>query len=384
MAHENCILLSHATDLKAVHERLSIAFGPESLQIEGPPDLWTRITLTRRKLLRKVSVTFVPLPPPQLEEAQRRLKHVYQSIPAENPAILTKLLAKIATSRLGIDIQASAGLRGLEEPVFMVAEVLDAIIFWQGSKMLDKKGRLILDFEGRSGVRDLEVLVDAALLDQHTPVTEAGMARKERTEAVLKGRKIPFVRTLPPIEGEEVAQIRPVEEVVGRALALMLVAVKAEGLEDEIVQRVMADFGIDAFLSPDERAFIADPAPDQQSTINFLWRYEGLWVMLWALGYIEELSFPDQICDVPRSVTIIRESGGHAGFLAGSKLRTTAGILDQCDLAYRLNWAVTDARLRGEPAPANMEAGVVYERHYALNWLRCYLDQDWDDVRADT
>jgi hypothetical protein len=384
MATENCILLSHATDLAAVHERLTTAFGKDAFAIEGPPEAWHKISFQRRKLFRKLSATFEALPEDKLEEVQRRLKHVYQSIPAENPNVLTKLFARIATSRLAIEVQAPTGLGGFEEHVFLIAGELDAIIFWQGSKMLDKKGRLIMDFEGRSGMKDLEVVVDASLLDQHTPVTESGKARKENTEAFLKIRKVPVAKTLPPIEGDEVARIRSVEEVAGRALALMLVAVKAEGLEDEIVQRVMTDFGIESFLSPDERTFIADPNPAQQDKINFIWRYEGLWVMLWALGYIEELPFPDQICDVPRSVTIIRESGSHAAFLAGSKLRSVAAILDQCDLAYRLNWAVTDARLRGESAPASLESGVVYERHYALNWLRNYLDQEWDDVRTDT
>jgi hypothetical protein len=27
---------------------------------------------------------------------------------------------------------------------------------------------------------------------------------------------------------------------------------------------------------------------------------------------------------------------------------------------------------------------VVYERHYALNWLTGYMDQDWDDISTDT
>jgi hypothetical protein len=384
MAIENCILLSNSMDLSQAHERLAVAFGEDTFQTEGSSDNWRKITLTRRKWFRQAAVTFTPLDSVQLEEVQKRLKHVYQSIPAENPDILQRLLIKIATSRLAIDVQAPSGFRGLEEAVFMMADAMDAIIFWQGSKMLDKKGRLVMDFQGRSGIRELAVTVDAAELDAHTPLTEAGKARKEKTEVFLKRLQIPIAKGLPPIEGEEVAQIRSVQEIAGRALALMIVAVKAEGLEDPIVQRVMSDFAIAPLLTPNERAFIADPEPSQQDKINFIWRYEGLWVMLWVLGYIDTLAFPDQICDVGKAVSIIQESGNPAGFLQGSRMRTATEVLDQCDLIYRLNWAVVDARLRGEPAPANMEAGVVYERHYALNWLRCYLGQEWDDVRTDT
>ena len=60
-------------------------------------------------------------------------------------------------------------------------------------------------------------------------------------------------------------------------------------------------------------------------------------------------------------------------------------MLDQADLIYRLHWCVVDARLRNQPEPpADLQPGVVYERHYALNWLRGYHNADWDDVSTDT
>ena len=49
-----------------------------------------------------------------------------------------------------------------------------------------------------------------------------------------------------------------------------------------------------------------------------------------------------------------------------------------------MHWAVVDARLRGQDAPSQIEAGIVYERHYALNWLIGYFGQDWDNVKTDT
>lgn len=384
MANENCILLSNVTDLSLVHNRLTIAYGPTGFTTVGPADNWQELGVTRRKLFTKATVTFKPLNEVQLVEAKKRLQHVYQSIPADNPDILARLRTKIATSRLAIDVQAPGGLRGLEEAVFAVAESLDAIIFWQGSKMLDKTGKLIMDFQGRSGISELPVQIDSSEFDALTPVTESGNARKSKTNAFLMTRKIPVASALPPIEGDEIARIRPVTEVAQRALALMIVAVRAEGLEDEIVQQVIAEFGIEPFLSPEERAFIQNPNPTQQEKTNFIWRYESLWTLLWALGFVESLDFPDKICDVPKSVEVIHGSGSYEGFLAKCQLRSVAEILDQCDMAYRLNWAAVNARLRGETAAAGMDSSIVYERHYALNWLRTYFDQDWDSVRTDT
>ena len=43
-----------------------------------------------------------------------------------------------------------------------------------------------------------------------------------------------------------------------------------------------------------------------------------------------------------------------------------------------------DARISGRQPPAGLDPGVVYERHYALNWLIRYSDQEWDDISTDT
>ena len=65
-------------------------------------------------------------------------------------------------------------------------------------------------------------------------------------------------------------------------------------------------------------------------------------------------------------------------------MRPASEILDALDLHYRLHWATTSARTKGEPAPAGLEPGVVFERHYALNWLTCFQDAEWDDVDTPT
>lgn len=70
-------------------------------------------------------------------------------------------------------------------------------------------------------------------------------------------------------------------------------------------------------------------------------------------------------------------------FIAQSRLRDIAEVLDELDLIYRYDWAVVDAQCRHQGAPAGLNPGVVYERHYALNWLVGYLDQNWDDITTD-
>ncbi|HEX6611164.1 MAG TPA: DUF4272 domain-containing protein [Hyphomicrobiaceae bacterium] len=49
---------------------------------------------------------------------------------------------------------------------------------------------------------------------------------------------------------------------------------------------------------------------------------------------------------------------------------------------YRYHWAVRDASINGRPSPADLDPGIVMERHHALNWLIGYIDAD--DVTTDT
>lgn len=215
------------------------------------------------------------------------------------------------------------------------------------------------------------------------PSTDEALARKARSIAILKAENVPILGSLPVIESEAASTRRSKEEVVRRTIALAIVAVKGETNDHELGQNLIKQFDADAFFSPDERAFMDNPEPSEEDRVNFSWRYEGVHVMLWALGIFPELGRPDKICDVPKIAETLRELGTD-GLMQKASLRPQADILDAADLIYRYDWAVVDARLNGKPAPAGLEMGVVIERHYALNWLIGYQDQAWDDISTDT
>ena len=207
--------------------------------------------------------------------------------------------------------------------------------------------------------------------------------RKSRSITVLTTEGVPYLDTLPVIETEATSALRSQREVVERTIALAIVAVKGETANHELGQSLIAQFGAQAFFTPAEQAFMANPDPSHEDRVRFTWRYEGVHVMLWALGIYPELGRPDQITDVPLLAGVLRDLGTE-GLMAQSRLRPQAQILDAADLIYRYNWAATDARINGREIPAGLDGSVVYERHYALNWLIGYQDQDWDDVSTDT
>lgn len=224
-----------------------------------------------------------------------------------------------------------------------------------------------------------------AMIEEHQTrkASKEAEDRKQRSSERLKTEGVPMNQFLPVIEDSTQAKRRTVEEVSHRAIAVAITAVKGEGVDQATVDALVKKFGAEKYFSPAEAKFIKDANPTKQDRVNFSWRYECAWVLLWSLGYVESLPKPEGICDVPKLVSFFRDRDT-AQFIKDARLRPVTEILDQADLIYRYHWAVTDARIKDQPAPAKLEGGVVQERHYVLNWLIGYMKQDWDDVTTDT
>jgi hypothetical protein len=220
---------------------------------------------------------------------------------------------------------------------------------------------------------------------ENITATKDQQERRHRSEAYCTAKNIPVYKDPNSlfVDPEEEVTIRSQDEVVDRALALFYIGLKSEGLEQKNLDQMDKAFGISSKLSANEKAYATAKQPTEQQKIDANWRYESLHVMLWALGYIDSLSYPNQMCNVADDVSIIYKLKEQQ-FRQKAKLRTKKEILDQADLILRLDWACVNARVNGEPAPGGLDKGVVFERHHSLNWLINYLNQDWDSVSTDT
>lgn len=208
-------------------------------------------------------------------------------------------------------------------------------------------------------------------------------ARKIRSENLLIREGVPISRTLPVIQSEQNTLLRSKEEIANRAQALLLVASKADGLDQASVERTLRSSGLEAFFSPAEKHFIHDPKPSEHDKNQFIWRFEAAWTLLWALGYVDHLEKPATICDLPKVMALLKSHPG-SQLAAGAKLRSKSEMLDQADLIYRYHWAVVEARLKQQKSPAGLDPDVVIERHHTLNWLIGYMNQQWDEISTDT
>ena len=67
-----------------------------------------------------------------------------------------------------------------------------------------------------------------------------------------------------------------------------------------------------------------------------------------------------------------------------SEVKSKEEILDMQDLIMRYDWACVDARINGKEMTV-IDGEIVYEWHYALNWLtNANYTADWDSIRPDT
>jgi hypothetical protein len=209
--------------------------------------------------------------------------------------------------------------------------------------------------------------------------------RRTQSEEYCKAHHVPVYANPNSlfVDPEDKVTIRTQKEVVDRALALCYIGLKSEGLEQQYLDEMEREFNIMAKLTENEKAYATAKHPTEQQKIDANWRYESLHVMLWALGFIDTLSYPDQVCNVANNVKIIHGLTEQQ-FIQKAKLRSKKEILYQADLILRLDWACVNARLKNEPAPGNLDKGIVFERHHSLNWLINYMNQDWDNVTTDT
>ena len=225
--------------------------------------------------------------------------------------------------------------------------------------------------------------------------------RKNRSITILQAQNVPYIEHLPfRYETEEVTP-RDKKEVIERAVcsfASIMCALsisKKEYTERDRVYMTQdflsAKYNALELLTPMEQEVVVGTI-SEAGAINAAWKYEAVWVLLWALGVVEELSFPNEICDCNLVMGTMRRFKGLEDFMANTTLRPIEEILQALDLHYRYHWAAVNARVNGSD-PAGIDEGVVMERRAGLEWLCCKGQENdnlsdtynaWDYPELDT
>lgn len=281
----------------------------------------------------------------------------------------------------------------------MTEDVGGVLIAEQGTEALcvvNEKGVVIFDGNGNSDLESYFPFVLEEVPEYMAECTHKQKDRRNRNMKYLFDKGI-YVCELPLNQDEDMVSVRSKEEVVRRALGLMVVSLYSEAMLNpeenlsveearEFIGHVMENYGItnlEEILSPEELAYLRDDGPEEKTKIQYSWQYENLYVMEWVLG-LTEWNDPLGICDVPLMVRNMKEFNSVEEICEKTVMRTPGEIFDKADLIYRMDWAAVDARIHRMRGPAGLDHGVVQERHKALNWMIRFGDAEWDDVDTPT
>ena len=211
-----------------------------------------------------------------------------------------------------------------------------------------------------------------------------GQERKSKTELMLKELNISINIGLPIIEEENEAKIRSEKEIAERILILTyLVAYADTNEKDQIINYLKTEKLWEA-VSKVEKKLFSKSKLTEKDKINISWHTEIIYLLLWSIQKIDDIGLPIEQCDTEEIFNILPEYlEDTSDFISTAKVRTNKEILDKSDLIYRLHWAVRQAELDDDEIPANIDAEVIEEWHYAINWIT-YYDDNWDEILTDT
>ncbi|AXY73623.1 DUF4272 domain-containing protein [Paraflavitalea soli] len=405
-----CTFYSHETGFDKIRQIVAavlpaakLTTGKEGesdcLQIDLPGGFLSKSSTLLIKYRQREDTT-IPIANDEEGDIVANFRGLYSyvaQLPCSNEMVMTLFLQKITTlnSEFVVD-QVQGKTKDLTLLVQQLAREFDAVLFVQpGTEIsrsstqhfLDKHLNLLLDQQGRCNVSTLDVKVNIQDFD-HTAIVlvPEQTDRKARSEELLTTRHIKINKHLPCIESAAETILRTPNEIAQRVTVLAIANLVAnDDMTGEEARLYLETHFLWSLVTPDERQFFANPTPERKRHES--WKSEGIYTLLWSIYKIDELPFPDVLCDLgsvePGDYPINPDQEPNEFINSITTSRSKEEILDAADLYYRLDWACVDARINNRDMEV-IHPGVVYERHYALNWLIRYSDQDWDDVSCDT
>ena len=177
---------------------------------------------------------------------------------------------------------------------------------------------------------------------------------------------------------------RTAKEIAIRAIIISSVVSCAHGDSKEDNVRWLKQEGLWEEVSPEELAFLTSET-DEKIRRKFTWRIEALVPLLWAIQKIASVQTLTEQCDTePLRTAMVWPPVPTKNFIESSSLRTENEISEEYEKVYDAHWLVRDAQINNKAIPNNLDPGVVYERHYAFNWIIGYMGEEWDDISTDT
>lgn len=282
---------------------------------------------------------------------------------------------------------------GIIHSIYGMAEELSAFVLYPNMYLYHWDGRLLLSIDGKSDFEEFYPQASTTILDREVNEEEADRERKMRSIVILKEKGIPFLEHLKASVFESECKIPDKEVIIHRLACIFTACVQSEiytsgqfencrEMAAEEIAQMEERYQILDWLSPEERDYLENPDKDPALHNRFGWRYECCSVLLWALSMME-LREPTEICDASE-LGAVMWNHTFDSLMEAAVLRSRDEILDMQDLVLRYDWACVDARVHHKEVPM-LSSDIVFEWHYALNWLvQADGIADWDRVTTTT
>jgi len=225
------------------------------------------------------------------------------------------------------------------------------------------------------------------LIHMKKPSKKSLALRKEKLESRLRAYGLD--NDIPPINvtNEYNAFVHP-QEAAERMLILLAVALSAYNFEEaERIMDWLKKEDLWKSVSDKEKEFFRNPDPGDEEKQNLSWRFEGAFMLAWALGKVSSPAEPGNECNeeqineffkhVPTVGTITYE------FFSGLKFRAFEDILDE-NLFYK-NATVyfKTILIQDKENTSQVHKKASFQRSLALSWLQNPDEKlHWDAIEA--
>ncbi|MEB2300217.1 DUF4272 domain-containing protein [Lysinibacillus xylanilyticus] len=317
----------------------------------------------------------------------------YDNIPFEDDHLKELVLTQISVLNTVIAIESEKEIN--EDQMQLMTNLLaniGGIGFLPNGTLLDDEGIVIVYPDGQSGPSNFRPHACTRKVMGQEVASEEGEQRKNNTIAYLKERAIPYTASLPQLPPIEACQFKTQEDIARRAVALLIViqfacdVAQGENVEDSraFFINMLRQYDVDNYLTSSERDFLDTSEPSEQVAIHISWQYEAYWTLIWALGFVEKLDFPDEVCDCEYAIQVVSNYETFEQFYLQTAMRSQEEMLDEADKIYRYHWACVNSRIQERPAPAGINESIVMERRRGLFWMIGHRNEEWDTISMDT
>ena len=118
--------------------------------------------------------------------------------------------------------------------------------------------------------------------------------------------------------------------------------------------------------------------------MQYSWRAESVYILLWTLNKFNFHKIPKDESNLDQIRDLLKENDFFKKLdMKNAQFRPINEIYNILDDVYKLNWEIRDALINKRESPNDYHPSIIYEWHFALNWLT-KVDEKWDYITTDT